>query len=157
MGSQSLAPIDHVPIIGACCSLHFDMSLNVCLSVFPQGCFLASKVPPLSFLHMPVFVYDPAHSFVRVTAFGPSSQLQIQNMVTSLKGFRCNRSPMVICPSSIDTVQFFNQLLLRSTLVSLDHFFYASVVTFDCLFTGEDNRFEAKRLIFPRFRGVVKA
>src|SRR5450432_3704872 len=111
------------------------MSLDVCLSVFPQHRFLTSKVPPLSFFHMPVLVHNPSHSFVGVTAFGPSSQLQIQDMITAMKGLRCNRSAMVIGPSSIDTVQLFDELFLRRSLVSLDDLFYASGVAFDRLFT----------------------
>jgi hypothetical protein len=69
---QSLAPIEKIPIVEAGCSLDFDVSLDVCLAVFPQLGLLASKLPTLSRVYMPVFVRDPVPSFVGMAALSPS-------------------------------------------------------------------------------------
>jgi len=73
MGFESLAPIEKIAVVGTGRSLDLDVSLDVRLSVFPQGCLLASELPALSFLHMPVCVGDPVPSLVGMTASGPSS------------------------------------------------------------------------------------
>jgi len=70
---ESLAPIEEITIVGTGCSLDFDVLLDVCLAMFPQRRFLASELPTLSLLHMPVFVCDPVSALLRVTAFGPAS------------------------------------------------------------------------------------
>ena len=53
---QSLAPIEQITIVGTSCALHFDVLLDVGLAVFPQRGFLATELPALSLLHMPVGV-----------------------------------------------------------------------------------------------------
>jgi hypothetical protein len=68
---ESLAPVEKVAIVRAGRSLDFDVSLNMCLSVFPQLCLLALKLPALSFIHMPVFVRDPMPSLVGMAALRP--------------------------------------------------------------------------------------
>ena len=60
---QSLAPIEEITIVGTGCALHFDVLLDVGLTVFPQRGFLATELPALSLLHMPVFVRNPVPSF----------------------------------------------------------------------------------------------
>ncbi len=86
VGAQSLAPIEEISVVGTCRSFHLDMLLDVCLSVFPQRGFLASKLPAFSFPHMPVFVCHPAPSFVGMAVFGPPSQLQVEHVVTGMEG-----------------------------------------------------------------------
>ena len=70
---EPLAPIEEVTIVGTGRSFYFDVLLDVRLAVFPQRSLLATKLPALSFLHMPVFVCDPMPSLVGVAAFGPAS------------------------------------------------------------------------------------
>src|SRR5450759_3845188 len=70
---ESLAPVEEIAIVGTGRSLHFDVLLDVCLAVFPQRGLLATELPALSVLHMPVFVCDPMPSLVGVAAFGPAS------------------------------------------------------------------------------------
>ena len=68
---ESLAPVEQVAIVRAGRSLDFDVSLDMRLSVFPQFCLLALKLPALSFIHMPVFVRDPMPSLVGMAALRP--------------------------------------------------------------------------------------
>ena len=69
---QSLGPIEQISIIGAGCSPHFDMSLDVCLWVFPQGdAFLVCEQPALTVIHVPVFVRYPGSAFVWVSEVCP--------------------------------------------------------------------------------------
>ena len=70
---ESLAPVEEVAIVGTGRSLDFDVLLDVRLAVFPQRGLLATELPALSFLHMPVFVRDPVPSLVGVAALGPPS------------------------------------------------------------------------------------
>lgn len=71
MSFESLAPVEKVAIVRADRSLDFDVSLDMCLSVFPQLCLLALKLPALSFIHMPVFVRDPMPALVGMAALRP--------------------------------------------------------------------------------------
>lgn len=82
---QSLAPVEEITVIRTGCSLHFDMPLDMGLSVFPQRCLLVSEVPALSFVDMPVFVRNPVPSFLGMAAFSPAFQLQIEHMVASME------------------------------------------------------------------------
>jgi hypothetical protein len=71
MRFESLAPVEKVTIVRAGRSLDFDVSVDMCLSVFPQRRLLASELPTLSFVHMPVFVRDPMSCLVGMAAFRP--------------------------------------------------------------------------------------
>jgi hypothetical protein len=82
---ESLAPGEQVAIVRAGCSLDFDVSLDLCLSVFPQRHLLVLKLPTLSFIHMPVFVRDPMPSQQGMAALRPPFSLEIEQMVTSRK------------------------------------------------------------------------
>ena len=73
MDFESLAPIEEIAVIGTGRSLDLDVLLDVRLSVFPQRRLLASELPAVSFLHMPVLVRDPVPSLVRVAAPSPPS------------------------------------------------------------------------------------
>ena len=82
----SLAPVEKVTIVGTEFSLHFDMLLDVGLTIFPQRCLLASEQPTPSFLHMPIFVRDLMPSLVEVAVLGPPSQLEVEHMVAGMEG-----------------------------------------------------------------------
>ncbi len=84
---ESLAPVEEIAIVRTGRSLDFDVLLDMCLAMFPQRCFLASELPALSFLHMPVSVRDPVPSFLGVAALGPSSQLEVEHIVTGVERF----------------------------------------------------------------------
>lgn len=66
---ESLAPVKEVAVVRAGRSFDFEVPLDVRLAVIPQRCLLASELPALSFLHMPVFVRDPFW-FKPVSLFG---------------------------------------------------------------------------------------
>ena len=83
---ESLAPIEEIAIVGTGRAFDFDVLLDVRLAVFPQRNFLAAELPTLSLLHMPVFVRDPASSFVGVASLGPASELEVEHVVTGMKG-----------------------------------------------------------------------
>ena len=56
MSSESLTPIQQIPIVGACCSFDFDMALDLGLIVLPEDGSLVGENPSLPLIHMPVFV-----------------------------------------------------------------------------------------------------
>ena len=101
---ESLAPIEEITSVGTGCSLDFDVLLDVCWAMFPPRRFLATKMPALSLLHMPVFVRNPVSSFVWMAAFRTSSQLEVEDVITGLEGLCCHRSAVVIGPSPIHPV-----------------------------------------------------
>ena len=56
MGSEALAPIQQIPIVGTGCSFDFSMPLDLGLVVLPEDGSPVGKVPSLPFLYMPVFI-----------------------------------------------------------------------------------------------------
>jgi len=72
MGSESFAPIQQIPVVGAGCSFDLDMTLDLGLVVLPEYRSPVGEVPPLPLIYMPVFVRNPDHALMRMSAFGPS-------------------------------------------------------------------------------------
>ena len=56
MGSESFAPIQQIPVVGASCSFDLDVSLDLGLVVLPQERSPVGEDPSLSLVHVPVFV-----------------------------------------------------------------------------------------------------
>jgi hypothetical protein len=112
MSSQSLAPVEKVTIVGASCTLDFVMSLNFRAIVFPQERLLIAELPSLSFRDMPVFVGDPEHPFVWVSASSPALELLKPNVPTVVEGLGCDHTPIVVRPAVNHLIHFFDELSL---------------------------------------------
>ena len=54
MGSESLAPVQQIPIVGTGCSFDFGMPLDLGLVVLPEDGSPVGEVPSLPFIYMPV-------------------------------------------------------------------------------------------------------
>ena len=143
---EPLAPGEEITIIRAGRSLDFDVLLDVCLALFPSCGFLATELPALSLLHMPVFVRNPAPSFVWVTIVCPPSRLEVEDVIAGLECFCCHCSTVVIGPSPMHPVELVDELFLGSVSVSFHHHFHRTTMAFDRLFASSDDRFETKWL-----------
>src|SRR6266446_3841136 len=87
MRFETLAPIKHVAIIWRGTSLHLGVSLDSCLRVHPQFCafWCFEHVFALLF-RMPVFLDYPLRTFLRMSHFCPTGQLDPQDRITSAEG-----------------------------------------------------------------------
>src|SRR5690554_3623809 len=56
VGSESLAPIQQIPIVGTGCSFDLGMPLDLGLVVLPEKRSSVGEDPPLPLIYMPVFV-----------------------------------------------------------------------------------------------------
>src|SRR5690242_12117218 len=104
MSGQSLAPVEKIAVVGAGRSLDFDVFLDMGLAVLPESFLLGAEFPALSFIHMPVFVHNPVSSLLWVTAFNPSSESEVEHIITGLKGPGCHCSTVVVGPSPVDAI-----------------------------------------------------
>ena len=82
---QSSTPIEEISIIRTCRSFDFDMTLYLGAIMFPQERSLIAEDPSFPFCHMPVFVRDPKHTFVWVTASGPTLEVLKVSVATMLR------------------------------------------------------------------------
>ena len=112
MGSESFAPIPHIPIVGAGCSFDLDMPLDLGLVMLPEDGSPVGEAPPLSLIDMPILVRNPVHPFVRMAAFAPSLKLLKEHVSTVMEGFFGDHTAIVIRPSMDHLVQFFDELSL---------------------------------------------
>ncbi len=99
MGSESLTPIQQIPVVGAGCSFDLDMTLDLGLVVLPEDGSSVGEVPSFPLIYMPVFVRNPNLSFLRMSAFGPSLKLLKQDVSTVMEGFFGHHTAIVIRPS----------------------------------------------------------
>ena len=119
------------------------MSLNLGAIMFPQDGSLIAEDPSFPVCYMPVFVRDPKHTFVRVTASGPTLKLLKQDEATVMEGFRGYHAAIVVCPAMDHLVQFFDKLSLWSMTVFSDQTLYFLNMSFHCFFTRGNDRLEA--------------
>src|SRR5450759_1116126 len=99
MSSQSLTPVEEIPIIGSCRPFHFDMSLNFSAIMFPQERSLIAEDPSFPICYMPVLVRDPEHAFVRVAASGPALELLKQDEATVMECICRYHAAIVVGPA----------------------------------------------------------
>ena len=67
---EPLAPIEEVPVVWACSSLHLSMPLDMCLTVRSDFCaFGGCEYPCPAFICPPVFLHYPVHALVGVSPF----------------------------------------------------------------------------------------
>src|SRR5258708_22151597 len=113
MTPEPLCPVKQVTIIRACLSLHFDMLLDRSCSVLSEFYSVwSSEYPALAVIYTPVFPHNPMHVFVWVSTFGPATQLMVERTVTGKKGDFCYLGMVVVCPSSHDRSEVFDELFL---------------------------------------------
>ena len=120
--AESLTPVNEIAVIGAGRSFHFDMPLDVCLRVIPQGHLLVSEMPAFAVIHMPVVVSYPQFAFVWVSIPRPLLELQKQDIFTVIEDFCCGHRAMIASPSSDFGVQLSNELALCPVPMEMDHF-----------------------------------
>src|SRR5260370_34200455 len=86
MRFQTLTPVEHIPIVRTCRSLHLDVPLDGCFAVHSQFCACGGRKHPLSLLHlMPVSLGHPLGSFVGVSGLYPPCELFPQDIITSFE------------------------------------------------------------------------
>ena len=80
--------------------------------MLPEDGSLVGEAPPFSLIDMPIFVRDPVHSLVRMSAFGPLLKLLKENISAVMEGCCGHHTAIVIRPSMDHLVQFFDELSL---------------------------------------------
>src|SRR2546430_1721021 len=146
MGSESLAPIQQIPIVRAGCSFDLDMTLDLGLVMLPEHGSPVGEAPPFSLIYMPVFVRNPDHAFLRMSAFGPALKLLKEDVSAVMEGFFGDHTAIVIRPSMYHLVQFFDELSLWGMDVLSDEELQFLDMSFDRLFTWCNDGFEAERI-----------
>src|SRR5271157_3740716 len=114
MRFQALTPVQHVAIIWRSLPLHLCIPLDSCLHVRPEFCALWCCKHMFTLLYlMPIFLDYPLSTFVGMSRFCPTCELDPQNRVAFVKSFLCYTGLVVRCPSPDDGIKFLDQLLLR--------------------------------------------
>jgi len=149
MGSESFAPIQQIPVVGASCSFDLDMTLDLGLVMLPEKRSPIGEAPPFPLIDMPVVVRNPDHAFVRMSAFGPALKLLKEDVSAVMEGFCGHHTAIIIRPFEYHLVQFFDELSLWGMDVLSDEELQFLEMSLDRLFTWGDDGFEAECVIIP--------
>lgn len=140
--SQAVYPVRPVTIVGAFCSLHLDMPLDVRVSVqaqigFPIREFQAAAVT------MPVSLFAPGVAFVGVLPFCPFAEFPEKLVIHSVEDALGGAGAVIIRPTANARVEGGDEGELVATTMGVGEFSHLFQVALLRLFARFDEGFVA--------------